>query len=1447
VKSVLRLAESGASHSAEVASLLRRTRKIAFLGTPHFGSDQASWVNRLGALLRPRETTAGLSRNDAHLRDLNTWFRSYAATHGVEAIVLRETLRAPFLGIPGLGGIVVKADSADPGLAPATQVIPIVADHHGIVAPKNREADAYWHLMKFLSTPADGQHRDMLVADSLGNLAKVVAVNSENLASQLLDQNREVLAAVQSVRGDGAVLNHSAAPRESSIVAAELDRRLWLMRKSRYFVGYEVEKAAKNLVADIEEGGDLEASGAPSKMVALAWCARVLGDKDLDAAVAALSKAMAFGNCDEITIAVAFADAFGSDPKVGLSRLAALRTPMANAASFLIGARNKEPAEALQWMADAGLSLKDMDSDGRYAVLQRMLAAGELETALKEAEILTDSDFEQTPILNHTMAVLHLASAVHPDLRSVVIDHLPTSLNDFPLNDTPEAKEHRHLARSFYGRSNSSFADLGQERLANVSGDYELWLALREDESHPTALKALEASMADPSQRLRRLPMALQFRLKLEQSAVELELDREATRTGGKSADLAVARFAMARSQSSPAAVAAYLDRYRDQLTEYFNPAWIKAVEIEALARSGELADARSALVELQKADVPESMIESLSRLIAEEAGSDPVESIERQYLATGSFQDLLNVFNTVRERSNWPKLAVYAKVLFEQTQSLAHGIAYAEALYRTDQYPELYALGEDYPALAASLPYKHIEAWTRFRSGDVVRAKRLMEESRVGSDGESTATLESNIAIASGDWNALHVLVETQWARKDDLSPLDLLRTGQMAQHIDSARDQDLIREAARRADGDAGILVACYSAAVTAGWEDSQEIHEWFSTAVANSGDDGPIRRFDFRELIDMAPDWSIRENDAWDQLLRGDLPMYAGAFLVHRSPLEMFTMTALANLEQSDPRKRGVVFAFSGTRPLVDISAKCTAFDVSALLTLSVCGQLENAFELFDGIRLSHRTMAWLLEQRHAVRFHQPSRIADADELRRLIDAGGLRLFEPTDPANVRLETEFGAALAAMLVSASKVDETSENGQRLVVRSFPVHRPDSLMEELSDASGLEHVLIDCKCIVNVLKLQGQLTEAEEMRARKHLAIHEDQSWPHPMPTILPGAVLYLDGLSVSYLQFLGLLGKLRAAGFTVFVSEQEVAMSDALLKRRIFGESVHQLIEEIRSSVLKGLLAGRILLAPSGDEVDYQPNDPRNHPTIGLFAVPDADAFVIDDRFFNQHGTISVPAGGKPVHTSLDLLEALRGAGRISDASFSEALTRLRNAGFLMIPILPSELESAIVSAPVEGGILRETAELKSVRESLQKVRMTDALQLPKEGAWIDWNLRVVVEALRRQWSPEISDELSRARSDWLLPLIDARGWAHRTPADGPTTEERRAMQILLLSRIGGAQEAAQDRYYAWFEETVLQPVRGSEPSVYQRVLGAARSIVEAMAEREVAGLPDEEAEE
>ena len=85
---------------------------------------------------------------------------------------------------------------------------------------------------------------------------------------------------------------------------------------------------------------------------------------------------------------------------------------------------------------------------------------------------------------------------------------------------------------------------------------------------------------------------------------------------------------------------------------------------------------------------------------------------------------------------------------------------------------------------------------------------------------------------------------------------------------------------------------------------------------------------------------------------------------------------------------------------------------------------------------------------------------------------------------------------------------------------------------MDEEADLTEQATVISSCLSIVDKLKKKGQITAEEDKTARAYLQLQE-KPWPQ-QPEIADGAILYLSSLAVTHFLHLGLLEKLRPAGF-------------------------------------------------------------------------------------------------------------------------------------------------------------------------------------------------------------------------------------------------------------------------------------------------------------------------
>jgi PIN domain associated with the TPR-GreAB-C-PIN system len=1365
IKKILRLANDQKGRDPAIASFLRRVRRIAFIATPHQGSDLALTARLIKGLLR--EPVFELPRNDANLRELNEWYRNYCDENPVQTLVLWENkesrYRTPFPLISFNVGQIVKPDSANPGVT-RSSAYPVDADHFTIVQPLNRASPVFQRLQEFVERPFPD--------DPDGGPDRTPP------------------------RGSGPMAV------ENPLVTAQLLSKVSDLRQSRHAPDFDAIAECKALNDSLD--GEFVLASRDARRIAASWCSRIVSPKSADLATLMLDRAEALGEGVETLIARAFVVFFAEgDRATALSMIADIDSDLVRSVRAILVSIDESPDVGLQRIDEEGLTFEVLDPDGKNVVLQKTIVAGLWDRGVAHVETLADADYGYTPALFLNAAALLLASTVNEDFRPGIVSGLPAELGRLPMFGDTASIERRRRARELYSKGARAFSELKRTKMAAWAEDFALWLGLVDVGSRKVALDELRESMDDREVALRRLPLALEFGLDVDVETIEAELEQKEV-ADDVSPVVAAARFALAQRKGSPAAAAAYIRQHREQLTKLYNTDWIEAVEIELLAKSGQLDQARSKL-SMVGTEFPEPARQSLERIIDEASGSDPIEIREQQYAASGSTADLMLLVDALKETDAGPRLVEHARTLFQTTPSVETLQVYVQGLNQVGDDPAIIELYQSAPEMFSTHGLLQSLAWAHFRSGDLFEARQTLNQIQPAAQDANDRALSMNLSIASGDWSSLNGFVEEEWVRRDERTAEELLRAGQLAQHVGSTRSQDLIRAAVGKADGNAAILAACYTAATNEGWEDNPEVHSWLATAIETSGEDGPIQRVDIKDMLSMQPEWSERESRTWDQLVAGKLPIFGAAHVLGRSLLDMVLITALANLDEADPRRRGVVFAFSGARSPSTVQGGTVAIDASSLLSLAFVGMLDRVVAQFDRVFVSHDLLAWLFQERQRLRFHQPSRVQAALEIKRLIDAGQLVKFERTARVDEQLEREVGPELASLIAEAA---EAPEGSQRILIRPYPVHKAGTFLEENADLSGYESLIAGCRELVDALKMAGQLTRAEEEKANAYLNLHE-QRWPHTT-VIQPGAALYLDSLAVDYLQHLGLLGRLRSAGFTVIVAASETEEGNALVRHQAFAEQAIQIIEEIRSTLSMGLANGKVRLGRIS-------KGPIDHPTATFFELASSvEALVVDDRFLNRHANIDTGGGElKHVRTSLDLLQDMRSSGTLSADELSEVLARFRRGGFALVPASEDEIQSCIASAEVVEGRLVETAELRAIRESFERVRMTDILQLPAESTWLDDIHRALIGAIRSQWMETDDVERAKARSDWLLNLFDIRGWAHRAAPESGEASSRYRAQVLVLTNAPNLRDDMRLHYLQWLEDRVLARYREEHP--------------------------------
>ena len=1229
----------------------------------------------------------------------------------------------------------------------------------------------------------------------------------------------------------------SQHPTGLDIFTEIIDRKIKdetdILRKSRFFPGFDNVRYSLALARKLVEG-ELSCGTDSARRESLAWCVRFLSRTEkLDDAETYLSIAKESGTCPEIDIAEAFISSQKGDKQNALGTLAEIDSPMSRSAALMIVAHHDGPQKAIDWLSASGIDATNLDSDGKFFLLNHQLELADWEAAQNNLDMLTDDDFQDTPALHHVTAMTHLMGTVPEEFRSLVLQQLPLAAAPFPLASDATAMEARRIAHRHFLDATKVARELGCPHAEKIYDEYALWLELKDPDKCNEGRIRLESELRDPKNALCFVRLGVEFGVKLDSDAVEREIKRQTALNGGMTLDAALARFALAFTQKTPEHVADYITRYYDELVQYLDKELLQSCRIEMLAKAGLPEKAIECLDTLVEEGLSEATRGSLQRIIDQAEGTSPVESLKEQFKKTDSLNDLMDFVNELETKDDWDGLCEYGKILFERTHALRDAERLAIALYNTKKNEQLLDFLQSNKALLAQSKRLHfLYCWSLYYDGALLEARSELAKLDGDWDDPHYRKLQIDLGISLGDWGSLSTFVAKECTRKDKRTAQELLRFAQLAFDLDSPYAKELLFAAVKKEENDAGVLTFAYFLATKVGMEDGPIVSQWLHKAIDLSDDDGPIQRMTPKDVWDRKPEWEQRVSEISQQLTRGNIPMSLAGHALNKSLLDLMLFPALANLSESDPRRRGVIPAYRGKRQLtlINIGGR-VGMDATALLTLSFLNLLDETLDVLDTVHIPHSTLGWLFEEKQKAAFHQPSRIKDAHQVRNLLATDALEKLSPSTVPDSDLSNQIGDELATLIAEAEKVRD-HDNAQRIVVRSFPVYRVASLMEEEADLTAHANVLSGCQSIVDRLRQKGRITVEEEKKARDYLRLHE-KPWPN-QPPIADGAILYLDGLAISYFLYLGILERLRDAGFRPIVSPKEVEETNQLISYESISGRIEEAIERIRSAVNSRIESGKIKVGrrTNADQPTARPIS--QDPTIDVVALAKhCDAIITDDRFLNQLPNVELT----PVFSTLDIIDTLVSTGSKTAEERMGYKTRLRQAGYFFVPVSENELAHHLNASTVEEGRVCETAELKAIRENILHVRMSPWLQFPEEIPWLKTLQEVFIQVLKNLWRADANFPHARTRSDWIMEQIDIRGWIHvfgRETGVNILKTGHAAYILMLLMPPAKVSREVEDKYWNWVEGRVLGPIKERHPDLYSLIVENQRRRIAEMAE-------------
>ena len=1216
------------------------------------------------------------------------------------------------------------------------------------------------------------------------------------------------------------------------LVDTHIKNEIGQLRKSQFFVEIDRVNTALTLARQLLEG-ELRGGTDSVRSWALTWCARMLtADDRLDEAEEFLKQAKHLGGDKRIAQALILSRR--GDKSASLDALVDIDSLDSRTATLMVAGHHDGPQGVIDWLKSQEIEASEIDPDGKHILIRNLLELRQWEAAYETANALTEHELEKSPILHFAKAMSYLLRTIPVELRHVVISQIPFEAASLSLDSSRAAVDARRTAFGHFVSATEFAVEFRCPRAAAIAESYALWLELEDPENGKKGRKRLAAKLDELRTALHLVPLGLQYGIPLDQAEIEQEIERQDSSGSGIALDMAFARLALARMQERPKDIANYISCHYDMLSAHLDAKAIRSIQIEMLAKAGQTELAKEYLEELREAGLSE-VEEGRLRIATEKAeGKDTLEARKMLFEVSGSIVDLEALVSELGTKEDWGELSNYGEVLFEETNSLQDAERLTNALHfagKSARVIDLLEANDD--ILSQSTNLKMCYCWALFHEGEMLRAHHVLSKLEVDWEDESYRTLQIKLAVALGDWDSLSASIASGYRQTENKSARELVMAAELSLYLNLRSAKELLFAGAEMGKDDADVLSHAYFLATRAGWEADEKVAYWLHRAVELSGEDGPLWTVTANDILDLKPEWDRQEFSIRQLLNRGETPMFFAAQFLNKSLIDLTLFPALANSEERDPRRRVGIPAFSGQRqPTQLMTGGTIGLDYTTLLTLSFLNLLDKVIDAYDTVYVPHSTLAWLFEERQNASFHQPSRIEDARKVLDMLTADSLEKLSPSTAVDRELSVQVGDDLAMLIAEVE--NSTNESTQRLVVRPSPVYKVVSLGKEEADLTGHAAVLSSCQAVVRKLRQSGEIDELEEKDALAHLQLRlREKPWPQ-QPEISDRAILYLDDLAVYYLLHTGILDKLRRAKFRSFVSPRLISESNALIAyERISGDIIDS-IEKLRSVVSRGIESRKVKFGKWRSVDNWEEQSIFEHHIAGVKVLTEkCDAIIADDRFLNQCPRIEHNEAEAPLFSTLDLLDALETVGSITPVKRLEYRTKLRRAGYFFLPVSDDELTYHLNAATVSDKKLNETAELRAIRESVLRVRMSDWLQLPQEATWPVMTEKAFVRALRTSWRGDAELSGVIARSNWIVDQLSIEN------GDIVLKGGRGPLILVLLVPLPDAPLEIWSAYRDWAEDRILAPIKDLYPELYAWIVANYKARISELANQEQIG--------
>ena len=1081
----------------------------------------------------------------------------------------------------------------------------------------------------------------------------------------------------------------------------------------------------------------------------------------------------------------------------------------------IILTHSKSPQDALTWYGEENAHNDPLffTAIGWINWAINMAKVNKWKEATQQLVKIESSELE-TPALRFIEGIVNAAMLLPEEMRGIALEKVPV-YKDVALNLEAEVATYHARATTCFEFAHKNLVDVLDHELKQFVADWRLWLRLMNPNTEVSKIVRQDISqkMEDGKQAANLMMFAWAFNITFSEEPLKRYLKHRKQFGGLDDRDF-LAEFLLAETSKTSHDLAIYIEHNETHLKQMIPPVVVTGINIEVLVEDGQLKKAREVL-EINQDDLDEESVHRLTAMIEAGEGKDIRLQLENNYHRTNSLIDLQNLVEHLRRVNDHEMLRPLLYELFQRhsTPENAHNYVacltqhpftdYEEIVRFLDANSNIFSENDDLMAIKAQALFQI----GRFKDSKIINDELILKRRH-----QNDLLLDIDITIATGEWEQIPGIIHREWPQRDSHTSETLMALAQLAgQYVqDTNRALRLALLAVEKTPDDPHILMATYALHVQLGRENEVDPN-WLAHAFElSSPDEGPLWRIDLPDLIERIPQHSEHIHAVEREWLEGKIPTSLAARLFNMPLTRLFIKIPDENIVELDGRRRTMLPIIAGGRSSVELQKNWTVgLDITSIIILSNLGLLDKMIDSFECVKIAPETMTFLMLEKNKILFHQPSQIKAARQLQGLVNSSHIQMVSTSKAPPSTIANEVGSELAALLQQAK-----SKSGK--VVCVLPIYKVESLMNKEADLSGYKDQIISVVDFCAALHKAGRVSTGDYNQIMSFLRSQNQTEYADVSRSVLDKTI-FVDRLALSYIQNAGVLQSVSTSGLDIQMHPNISADMDALIRAEDTSSYLAEQIEKIRNTIRSAIDSGTILFLPHNSKKEKKSDhlDIQSQATTSLLATCNAyNVLCSDDRYINGRPTIRNDADVASVACVLDILRHLVSCERLSDINHWNMRHRLRQGGLVFVPFEAEELIHWIKSTAYDETGLKETVELRIIRQTTARTNYLGLASLQETIALSADITSACTTAIRSLWSEEsVSIEQATVLSNWVWRHLMVTATLARQHADQDIYLNR--LHTTMVNRLASlyipihaCSEERQTSYAGWVNQSILE---------------------------------------